>query len=222
MASEIDGTDFVDSDFQAAQQSARASTVAGPGGRPPSREELDAKAGDAQYRLSELKRAQEELERERTALEEARRRRTEWETGREEMIHHLERGLAMLTEAEFATRREAEQMSKTLAGLRDALTKVEAIREESWSAENWNVELTRALTTIENARMEWNSARLKWTLLDAARAAEPSAQEPAKLNPLLEPQNFAQLCRIGFALTWPVAVAILGVFLLLLVFVFRQ
>ncbi|MEW6304200.1 MAG: hypothetical protein AB1705_12055 [Verrucomicrobiota bacterium] len=219
MASEFDGTDFVDSDFQAAQQSAKASTLtAGSSGRPPSREELDAKAADAQQRLAELKRTQEELERERSAVEEARRRRTELATGREEMTHSLERGLALLTEAEFATRREAEQMARTIAELRDALSKVQAIHEESWTAENWNVELTRALTTIENSRMEWNSARLKWPVLDKVLQS-PEQAEAAKLpTPLLEPQNFGQLCRIGFALTWPVALVLAIGFALLVAF----
>ena len=58
-------------------------------------------------------------------------------------------------------------MSKTLAELRDALAKIQGINEESWSKENLNVELTRALTVIENSRLEWNAARLKFPVLSA-------------------------------------------------------
>src|SRR6266446_7402024 len=166
MPSDYDATEFVDGDFQA-HKSPYSASASGSGQllRAPTREEVDSKVAEAQQKLAELKRAQEELERERAALEETRRRQLEFQTGRQEMIHHLTRGLGLLEEAEFNARRDAEQMAKALVDLREALTKVEAIQEESWSKESFGVELTRALTTVENARMEWNSARLKFPLL---------------------------------------------------------
>src|SRR5499427_9346687 len=163
MSSGYDPAEFVDGDFQAHKSpyaTAPASGVASE--RAPTRQEVDAKVVEAQQKLSELKRAQEELERERAALEETRRRQREFQTGRQEMVHNLTRGLGLLEEAEFTSRRDAEQMAKAMVDLREALSKVEAIKEESWSKENFSVELTRGLTTVENARMEWNSARLKF------------------------------------------------------------
>ena len=106
MASSFDETDFVDPEYQAAQKTAYAAesqlevTMPAPHNRPPTREELDARVGDAQQKIAELKRAQEELERERAALEEARRRQLEFQTGREEMTQHLVRGIGLLEEAE--------------------------------------------------------------------------------------------------------------------------
>src|SRR6266404_267580 len=170
MASEFDETDFVDSDFQTARKSPLGGASSGPAGRPPTREELDSRVSETQQRLMELKRAQEELERERAALEEARRRRTELQTGREEMLQGLTRSVGFLEEAEFNARRDAEQMAKTLGELRAALTKVQSIHEETWTQENYNVELTRALTIIDNSRMEWNAARLKWPLVNGPPA----------------------------------------------------
>lgn len=217
MASEFDPSDFVDSDFQAAQKAraARVSTLpspANPGTRPPTREELDAKVSETQQRLTDLKRAQEALERERATLEEARRRQNEFQTGREEMLQHLTRGSELLGEAEFAARREAEQMSRTLAGFREALDKVQSIHSETWTTENYNVELTRALTIIENARMEWNSARLKWPLLTTAKAntdqnGTTRPDQPA--SGLFEGRSFLELCKVGLALSWPVALVVL-------------
>src|ERR1051326_5742397 len=95
MASKFQETEFVDSDFQAAKQELRTASSASKAAlpqRPPSREEIESKGSDTQVRLAELKRIQEELERERATLEEARRRRIEYQTGREEMLHHLTRG----------------------------------------------------------------------------------------------------------------------------------
>ena len=42
------------------------------------------------------------------------------------------------------------------------------------------MELTRALTTIENARMEWNSARLRFPLLAGGK---PDGDEAAGRKP---------------------------------------
>src|SRR6266480_7877169 len=205
MASEFDETDFVDGDFRAAQKSSFAASSAGGAGRPPTREELDSRVTETQQRLMELKRAQEELERERAALEEARRRRTEFQTGREEMLQSLTRGVGLLEEAEFTARRDAEQMAKVLVDMRDALSKIEGFHEETWTKDNFSVELTRALTTLENARMEWNAARLKFpTLSGVVQAGEavPSEEKPPAQQALLATQSFVQLCRLGLALTW--------------------
>jgi hypothetical protein len=218
MASEFDPSDFVDSDFQAAQKAraARVSTLPSPSSpmltRPPTREELDVKVGETQQRLAELKRAQDALERERAALEEARRRQSEFQTGREEMLQHLTRGTEKLGEAEFAARRDAEQMARTLAGFREALDKLQGIHTDTWTTDNYNVELTRALTVIENARMEWNAARLKWPLLTTANTnVEQNGSVPGKpaAGPL-DGKGFWELCKLGLALTWPLAVIALG------------
>jgi chromosome segregation ATPase len=217
MASQFDESDFVDRDYHGAkspQAMTTSQTALGTiASRPPTREELDTKVGDAQQKLAELKRAQEELERERVALEEARRRRAEFQIGREEMVQNLTRGVGLMEEAEFGLRRESEQMAKTLAGLRDALAKVQAVREEAWTPEAYNVELTRALTTVENARLEWNSARLKWDLLNGP-TAEKTEKNEAKPG-LVEGRSFLELCKIGLALNWPTAAVSLAGFILI-------
>ena len=220
MASQFDESDFVDSDFVATQKSFASTGFSAPPSapaaplhapmpmnRPPTREEIETKVNETQARLAELKRAQEELERERAALEEARRRRIEFQNGREEMLQHLTRGVGILEETEFNARREAEQMKQSIADMRVALDKVQAMDEKLWSEDNWQQELTKALTTLENARMEWNSARVKFTVLDGA-LKNPEQEQKDGAVALLQGQSFADLCRLGFALTWPVAVAI--------------
>jgi len=215
MSTEYDAAEFVDTDFHT-PKSPYAPTSTGfnatAGFRAPSREEVDSKVTEAQQKLVELKRAQEELERERAALEEIRRRQSEFHTGRGEMIQNLTRGLGLLEEAEFAARRDAEQMSKSITEMRDALVKVQAINEEGWAKEQLDVELTRALTTIESARMEWNSARLKFNVLTGN--ATPAGNTSDKSKPsdsLFAPKGFLELCKLGLAFTWPlVLVGLLG------------
>jgi hypothetical protein len=219
MPTEFDASDFVDSDFQPSRKTGYASTMTAPRGdseRPPTREEVDSRVTETHSKLAELKRAQEELERERASLEELRRRQMEFQTGRDEMLQNLTRGVGLLTESEFAARRDAEQMAKAVADLKDALEKVQIINDQSWGKENFNVELTRALTTIENARMEWNSARLKFSVLSGTAAVQKENPATNPASSVFATQSLAQLFKIGLALTWPLVIVGLGIFLMLL------
>ena len=210
MPADFDATDFIDGDFQE-QKTPVAGIAASQISRAPTREEVDSRVAEAQQKLADLKRAQEVLERERASLEETRRRQREYQTGREEMTQHLTRGLGLLEKAEFEARRDAEQMARTLADFREALAKIEAVHHEAWTQDNFGMELTRALTAIENARMEWNSARLKFPVLGQPAQDAPAAlPSGGSLAPaLVAGHSFGELCRLGFALTWPVALAAL-------------
>jgi hypothetical protein len=227
MPLEFGESDFVDRDYQAARKALPGvpSSLAASHSRPPTREELDGRLTETQQRLAELKQAQETLERERAGLEEVRRRQAEFQTGRQEMVQNLTRGVGLLTEAEFVARRDAEQMAKTLAGLNDALQKVETIREDTWTQDSYPAELTRGLTTIENARMEWNSARLKWLVLSGSGATgEPGGDcgKRSALEVLVAGRDYAGLCKLGLALTWPLAsVALLAAVVLFVVLLRR-
>src|ERR1017187_7083835 len=220
MASEYDSSAFIYSDITTQKSPFAASTSGANPLRAPSRDDVDRKVVEAQQKLVELKRAQEELERERAGLEELRRRQSEFQTGRQEIVQQLTRGLGLLEEAEFCARRDAEQMVKTVGDFRAALTKVQAIHDEIWTKENFQIELTRALTTIENARMEWNSARLKLPVLagESAQKAEAETAPAPAVSPFAN-MGFGELCRFGLAMTWPlllVALAALGVFVAVL------
>jgi chromosome segregation ATPase len=220
MATEFDASEFVDSDFEVAQRSFRGGATpmnATPddGRRAPTREQVETQVGDLHNKLTELKRAQADLERERAALEETRRRQQEFSTGRDEMLHQLTRGIGILEEAEFAARRDAEQLAKSLDELRAALTKVQSINDQTWTKEDFQIELTRGLTTIENARMEFNSARLKWPILSTealAKAEDSVEKKPATLAE----KTFAELFFMGLAFTAPLLIGILALSIVLL------
>lgn len=207
MSSDYDATEFVDDDFQSVTKAVYATPAAV--NRAPTREEVDSKVGETQQRIAELKRAQEELERERASLEETRRRQLEFQNGRQEMIQHLTRGVGLLEESEFSARRDAEQMAKSLADMREVLAKVAATKEEAWTRENFNQELTRGLTTIENARMEWNTALMKFPIL-SAHTQNPGADKAEAKRPadIFAGRSFMELTRLGLALTWPVVVVL--------------
>lgn len=195
----IDGPDLLEEDFPA---TAYSTTVAND-----DREELDNQVSSLQSKLAELNHTRDKLEREKATVEESRRRFAEFQTGHEEMLHELTRSLGLLEEAQMNAQREAEQMAFTMDDLRDALSKVEVLEDVDTHDEHWKVQLTRNLTTIENARMELNSARLKWTLLsgnldkDEERIVAPIQ---GGTNGITMPKSFGQLCLWGLALTWPI------------------
>ena len=218
MSAHQDTGEFVDSDFQPAHPSFIAAPPAGghAANRPPTREEIEALVSEKQIKLAELKRAQEELERERAGLEDLRRRQAEFQTGRAEMLQHLIRGIGLLEEAELNARRDAGEMARTLGEFRQAVTKVQAINEQAWTTENHGIELTRASTTVENARMEWNAARLKFQLLTGPAPASPDSSATPSHSVFPPESDWWRMCKFGLALNWPLVLLGVGIFLALL------
>ncbi|MSU40977.1 MAG: hypothetical protein EXS22_00980 [Pedosphaera sp.] len=190
--------------------------AANPRPRTADRAELETQVGDLQKRITDLTRELSTAERERATVEESRRRFSEFETGREELLNEMTRSLGLLNEAEQNSRRDAEQMARTIGDLREALGKVASLADIDTHRDEWKLELTRNLTTLENARMELNSARIKWPLLSAqslpASVLTDGAHNAHPTNPLL-PQTFGQLCLIGLAVSWPLLLLGMAVFL---------
>ncbi|MFO1458676.1 MAG: hypothetical protein U1G08_04645 [Verrucomicrobiota bacterium] len=211
----FDGTDFVDTDYSN-PRSASASTP-----RAPSREDLDAQLTGTQQQLAKLREAQDQLERTRAAVEEMRRRHAEFTAGRLETLQSLTRGIGLLEKAEQDARRDAEQLSRTLEGLRASLSQVERLNEQAWTAENWEQELTKGLTSIENARLEFHSARQKWPVLEGKMAAAAPGTAP-EAAPAWNTLPLGQLFRLGLALTWPLVLAIVLLAGSMALFAFRR
>src|SRR5436305_563071 len=69
----------------------------------------------------------------------------------------------------------------------------------------------RAPTTLENARMEWNTARLKFPILAGTSESNNAAtiKGPAPVASVFGGIGFGELCRLGFAMTWPLAGVVL-------------
>ena len=119
------------------------------------------------------------------------------------MRQHLTRAIGIRKKSELDARREAEQAARSLEGLRLSIHQVIALNEQAWTEETWDTELNKALVTLENARMEWNSARLRWPVLDDQPQNSASSSGPKDLSAFLATASWQQLCRIGFGLTWP-------------------
>ncbi len=213
MPSDHDDSEFVDRDFLESREAAGHGGSAAASGPETgmSDEELIEQASLAQQRLSQLHLEQQEMQQKLSDLEESKRRRHECSVGREEALRDLTRGIALLEKAEFDARANLEQMTRTLEGLRTCIQQVEAIDERNWQKPDWNVQLSRDSASVENARMEWNAARLRWDVLGSSNLLEDAddSGDSKPVKPFTEAQSFTDFCRLGFALTWPVAAAVL-------------
>ena len=218
-----DEHDFVDREYEKAQGTAwseperlavdsDASSMATGGS---AREQLDAKFGSTQQRLLALKQEQEKLESERIALEELRRRRSEYVRGRDEMIGHLTRGISLLEEAQEDARRNGIAMGESIEDFRNHLDKVSALSESEWEEAHLQRELTRSLTTIENARKEWLIAISRFPILSTKQGEdlkEPQDMTRKGAGGSIHPWTSLstwQMTRMGLALTWPLVVTLL-------------
>ena len=139
----------------------------------------------------------------------------EFQTGRQEMIHNLTRGVGLLEEAEFSARRDAEQMAKALVDLRDALSKIEAVHEEAWTKDNFSIGTDPRLNGAGERPdgMECRAAQVPDTVQPGpGRQRGQPRPPPRRRHPLLATQGFGELCRLGLALTWPLAAVALARF----------
>src|SRR5260370_5629478 len=115
-------------------------------------------------------------------------------------------------------------MATSFVDRRNAHSKSQQSHEDTWTKVDFNVELTGALTTLENARMEWNTARLNSPVL-AGPAPDADSTTPAagsSTPSLLATHRFGALCRLGLALTWPLAAVALLALAGLLVILLRR
>ena len=206
--SSLDGSGLLEEDFPATGHATPKRAVH------PEREELDTQSVDLQKRITDLSRELENVERERTSVEESRRRFSEFETGRDEMLEELTRGLGLLEEAEHDARRDAEQMGRTITDMRKALGKVEELEDVDTNQDDWKVRLTRNLTIIENARMEINSAKLRWPLLTENSEDQGSSENLASQT--VAEHSFGHYCLMGLAFTWPLVLLGAAIFAYLL------
>jgi len=135
---------------------------------PPHREEVDSKLEQARDHLLALRRQQEELERQKGELEELRRRQEEYSRGRAEIADKLTRGLIALDRQLTESQRLAELCESTIGAFREYSEQIGQIHDEDWKSDNVREELSRALATIESARLEYNRARAKLDCINPA------------------------------------------------------
>jgi DNA repair exonuclease SbcCD ATPase subunit len=170
-----------------------------------SSEHLDSQVQKAQEQLLQLKRQQEQIEKQKRELEELSRRQSELENGRAEMSDKLTRALVVLEREAYSAQNRLEQIRVTRESFAQHLELIEAIDPRSWNPSELHKELSRALSTVDDARTEYSEQRSR---LQAAGATGGEASLP-DVVPDYESnsgRSFVQWLEIGVALTLPLII----------------
>ena len=176
-------------------------------------EHLDSQVQKAQEQLLQLKRQQEQIEKQKRELEELSRRQEELERGRAEMTDKLTRSLVILEREGYDSQKKLEQLRATRESFMQHLQLLESIDPKSWNPAELHKELSRALSTVDDARTEFSHQRSRLQAGD--EPTDVALPEVAPEINGLGGRTFAQWMQIGFAFSLP-----LIVFGLLALFVF--
>ena len=177
---------------------------------------LDSQVQKAQEQLIALKRQQEQIEKQKRELEELSRRQEELERGRGEMTDKLSRSLVILEREAYDSQKKLEQIRATHESFTQHLQLLEAIDPKSWNPAELPKELSRALSTVDDARAEFSQQRSRLEAGAASESTELNLPEAtAEVGGALGGRTFAQWMQIGLAVTLPL---IIFGFIALLVF----
>lgn len=165
-------------------------------------EHLDDQVQKAQEQLLQLKRQQEQIEKQKRELEELSRRQDELEHGRGEMTDKLTRALVVLEREAYNAQNRLEQIRVARESFAQHLELIEAIDPRNWDPSDLHKELSRALSTVDDARTEYNEHRSR---LQAA-GADGEASLPDTAPGVYENsdgRSFSDWLQIGLALSLP-------------------
>src|SRR2546426_5773111 len=124
-----------------------------------SAEHLDSQVKKAQDQLLHLKRQQEQIEKQKRELEELSRRQEELDRGRAEMTDKLTRSLVVLEREGYDSQKRLEQLRAMRESFGQHLQLIEAIDPKTWNPAELHKELSRALSTVDGARVEFGQQR---------------------------------------------------------------
>ena len=172
-----------------------------------STEHLDSQVQKAQEQLLQLKRQQEQIEKQKRELEELSRRQEELERGRAEMTDKLTRSLVVLEREAYDAQKKMEQLRATRESFGQHLELLEAIDPRTWNPADLNKELSRALSTVDDARTEYSQqrSRLQATADENEAVALPESTSAFESNGGMA-HSFAQWLQIGLAFTLPLMI----------------
>src|SRR5438270_8010010 len=140
---------------------------------------LDSQVQKAQEQLIALRRQQEQIEKQKRELEELSRRQEELEHGRAEMTDKLSRSLVILEREAYDSQKKLEQIRATHESFTQHLQLLESIDPKSWNPAELPKELSRALSTVDDARAEFSQQRSRLEAGAGNESSEISLPEAA-------------------------------------------
>src|SRR3954468_24103675 len=167
-------------------------------------EHLDNQVQKAQEQLIQLKRQQDQIEKQKRELEELSRKQEELERGRVEMTDKLTRSLVVLEREAYDTQKKLEAIRATRESFGQHLELIEAIDPKSWNPADLHKELSRALSTVDDARAEFSQQRSRLQAAEEANGDVALPEAAPDVSDLIQGgRSFGQWLQIGLAFTLP-------------------
>jgi chromosome segregation ATPase len=189
------------------------------GGENAPSDELDSQVQRAQEQLLQLKRQQEAIEKQKRELEELSRKQDELERGRGEMIEKLSRSLVVIERQTYDAEKRVEQLKSSSVSFSQHLRALERIDPKVWANEDLHKELSKALSSVDDARVEYNKSITKINAGSEDEVIDPHASTDYS-EYLPEESNFAAWFKRGLAFTLPLMLFGLIVLIVFIVFHF--
>ena len=170
-------------------------------------EHLDSQVQKAQEQLLQLKRQSEQIEKQKRELEELSRRQEELERGRAEMTDKLSRSLVILEREGYDSQKKLEQIRATHESFTQHLQLLESIEPKSWNSAELPKELSRALSTVDDARTEFSQQRSRLEASNGDSASDIDLPDVTSGGSGFGgARTFMQWMQIGFAVTLPLII----------------
>ncbi|NCD32818.1 MAG: hypothetical protein EOL87_05290 [Spartobacteria bacterium] len=144
------------------------------------REEINGRVAQTSEELERLRGRHEQLEREKKELEVLRNRQDDFLTGKRAILERFQQSLMHLENEEVRAERVCEVIAATRARFKELYHQIDELREENWAEEYLHEELTRSLSIIEDARMEFKKGLARVESL-TEQSAEKKKDTPGVL-----------------------------------------
>ena len=181
--------------------------------------ELGDKVQQVRAELESLRQKQEEIEREKIRLEELKRRQDSLEQGRSDMLDKLTRALVVVQRETEESQKRVEQMHAIYQSFTQHLRELEGINSRAWSPQDLPRELSKALSSVEDARAEYIKAQAKLSVDTSSDVLEQGSSSLDSEYTYAEEQGFSYWLKSGFAFTLPLQILGLAI---LLVFIWSS
>jgi hypothetical protein len=183
-----------------------------------SSEHLDNQVQRAQEELLSLKRKQEQIERQKRELEELSRRQEQLQSGKGEMLEKFTRSMVVLERETYEAKKRVELLESIHYSFAQHMDVLESINPKSWEGLDINKELTKALSAVDDARVEYANNLPRISPESDSDAGDPVVAGMGYQADYGEPpRDFAYWLKCGLAFTLPlVVVGVVIIFLLFL------
>jgi len=177
-----------------------------------STEQLDVQVQKAQEQLLSLKRQQDQIEKQKRELEELSRRQEQLQQGKSEMLEKFTRASVVLDREMFEAQKRVELLREIHESFSQHLDVLESINPKGWENSEFNRELSKALSAVDDARGEYTKSVPRIQLdkpVEQAAADDGGGYEAPE-------QNFVYWLKTGFAFTLPLLILCIVALVILL------